>query len=182
METITNKEHPNEELLQRYATGKLAPNAIAAISAHLFECDSCFQRHENEVDLLLALRKESEQTEEARVRVSFWSQIFSGRNSLLAAAAMAVILMVFFIPRAGNNASEAVVANLIATRSGNATTEVPAARPIRLRLDPISAAPAEHVRAELVTSSGTQVWQGQADLREGKWETLVTATPRAGSY
>ena len=56
METNSITQHPTEDLLEQYIAGKLTKKAASLVSTHLFECDSCYERYETELDFRSAFR------------------------------------------------------------------------------------------------------------------------------
>src|SRR3954462_4568834 len=99
METNTLSQHPTEALLEQYAAGKLPQRTASLVSTHLFECESCYDRYEAEVDFRIALRNAAPAVAAEPEKVPFWSRftVWIPNPALVAAAAMALLLM-FAVP------------------------------------------------------------------------------------
>jgi len=182
METITLEQHPTEELLERYAAGRLPEGTVAAVSTHLFECDSCYERYENEVTLL-SLKHAPESVVVEPQRVPFWSRIrVSFPAPVLAAAAAVALLMVVAIPKWTSHDGSPVVAELSAMRGSATASSVPAGRPVQLKLNVSGAATGEQLTVQVADSAGNSLWNGTTKPANGFAEVTVDRRLGAGEY
>ncbi len=188
METNSITQHPTEDLLEQYIAGKLTKNAASLVSTHLFECDSCYERYETELDFRSAFRNAASAMPVAEpaaaaepTKESFWSRFALIPSPALVAAAALALVMMFVVPRwTGNNGSP-VVAELTAMRGGQAEKPVPAGRPVRLKLN-TDGIQGQNLRLELVDASGAAVWGGTAAPANGQAEVLVDRPLQSGTY
>lgn len=181
METITQDQHPTEELLEQYAAGKLPQNAVASISTHLFDCDSCYERYEEEVNLRINIRNAAAAATPEPERVPFWSRIFAIPAPALAGAAAFALLLLLVIPKWTNNDGAPVVAELSAMRGAEPGKPLPAGHPVRLKLN-AAGVDASSLRVEVADAGGAAVWTGTAATQNGTVDVTVDRRLRAGSY
>ena len=182
METNSITQHPTEDLLEQYIAGKLTKNAASLVSTHLFECDSCYERYESELDFRSAFRNAASATPVAEpAKESFWSRFALIPSPALVAAAALALVMMFVVPRWTGNNSAPVVAELTAMRGGQAEKAVPAGRPVRLKLN-TEGLQSQNLRVELVNASGAAVWSGTAAPENGLAEVVVNRPLQSGTY
>jgi hypothetical protein len=181
METILKDIHLSSEQLEEYVRGGLRTTEAARISGHLFECDSCNQRYDEEATLLISLRnaKAPALADKPVAMLPFWSRIFATPVPLFAAA-LTVVLVFFFVPRLSFNTTP-VVAELTAFRSATSTSAA-ANHPLLLRLDTTGLDEVRQFRAELADSSGNQVWNGTAVRQDGRQQVSVDKRLASGQY
>ncbi len=181
METILNHDnHLSSETLEEYVRGRLTVSQVALVNDHLFECDHCHAQYEQEAQLLISLRNAAPGPQEDVAAVlPFWSRITAFRGPLLAGASAAVLALVL-VPQLSEVTSPAS-AELTAYRNDVAAT-APANRPLVLHLDTNGLGELQQVRAEVADSSGTQVWNGNANLQGGRWQLSIEKRFSAGRY
>ncbi|MDZ4802391.1 MAG: zf-HC2 domain-containing protein [Bryobacteraceae bacterium] len=185
METIQNHFHLSSESLEEYVLGRAAASEAARINEHLFECDDCYQRYEQETELLVALRNATPAPQEVTAAVPFWSRLTM--PGPLLAGASAVVLLIFFVPRLSETPMSPAFAELSAYRSAGAAISAPANRNLVLRLDTTGLdatglGPASQFRAEMADSTGQAVWSGNAVQKDGRWEAIVDKRMAPGQY
>lgn len=77
-------QHLNNETLQDYIHGALAPEADAAVYSHLEQCETCRAEHDAESTIGESLRAYAAQTERelpATLKAAIWSEIRAARPS-----------------------------------------------------------------------------------------------------
>lgn len=181
METILKETHLSEDLLEQYVTGRLRSTEVTRANAHMLECNTCFERYEQEVQILHSLRvaQESSPRVTARERLPFWSR-FAGFGSPLLAAAT-IILAVLLVPRLSFINSTPAVAELTAFR-GVGSISAPANRFLVLRLDTTGLPVSGALRLEVADAGGQPVWNGTATDTNGSAQVAVNRRLEAGQY
>ncbi|MBC7927509.1 MAG: hypothetical protein H7039_17830 [Bryobacteraceae bacterium] len=184
MEPIQNNNHPSDQQIEEYAEGKLPTAQVAVISEHLFECDNCNEKYEQEAEFLVQMRSvkqavAQEATAPETNQVPWWSKWLVAPSPWLATA-VAAIALVFLVPNLTRSGTP-VVAELTALRSAT-SVKAPADRPLNLRLDTMGVAELQQVRAEMADGSGNVVWKGPVTLKEGRWEAFVDRRMGSGQY
>jgi len=185
METITKSKHPTEELLEQYAAGKLPSETVAEVSTHLFECDSCFDLYENEVNLRISFRQAAAVVPaiEPAPAQSFWSRLFVMPSpALMAGAAAAVLLLFAVVPRGTNNGATPVVAELSAMRSAGSTITLEAGHPLQLKMKTPGVVSGTDLRVQVVNETGSEVWTSETTVRSDAAEVKVDRKLTAGQY
>lgn len=176
---IQSTTHVSDTDLELYTEGSMTVNQAAVVSEHLFECDSCNERYEQEWQFRAAMRDALPtiaQTPEARQ--PWWGIVSWPAPALAAAAALVVFGIV--APRFMQTGGP-VFAELTAVRS-NKTVNLPANRPIQLRLDARGADSLQNVRIRLVDGSNKTIWEGPGEWKDGVWHAAVSSKPREGVY
>lgn len=182
METITQNQHPTEELLEQYAAGKLPSEAVASVSTHLFECDSCYELYENEVNFRISLRNAAAVAAPEPASVPFWSRLFTIPSPALMAAAAAAMLLVLVVPKGTNHTATPVVAELSAMRSAGSTITVESGHPVQLKMKASGIAAGSNVRVQVVSDAGSEVWTGATTVRNEVAELTLDRQLAAGQY
>jgi hypothetical protein len=182
METILKDTHLSTETLEEFVQGRLTATQVAGVSEHLFECDACNERYEQEVEFRAKFRKSLKgklSAEKNRLKLPFGFSFAVMPASLMAAAA-AVILAIFLVPRPSIDNSP-VFAELTAYRDAGAVT-APASRSLILHVDTTGLPEGGGLRAEIADSGGGKVWSGPVSRQNGRPEVSVIKRLPAGQY
>jgi anti-sigma factor RsiW len=178
--------HAPEAMLEEYSQGMLPDAETECFEEHLLVCPQC-QDNLAEMDAFVdAARRAASRLREEQavlaVKPGVWSW-FPHRAWLAAAAGLAILLVGGAdLWRAGRRSEPAFPVYLQAERGGETPTNsrVPAARPLRIHLDPAGLPALKFYRVEIVDSSGAPVFQ--AVTPRGAGDLIVeTARPFAAA-
>jgi hypothetical protein len=181
METLPNNFHLSSESLEEYVLGRMPASEAARVSEHLFECDSCHQRYDEEVKLLIDLRGASPGLRENAAVLPFWSRITAMPGPLLAGAS-AVAVIILLVPRLSESPSSPAFTELATFRNAGSVTAAPANRTLVLRLDTTGLEQSSQFQTELADSTGQRMWSGAAVQKDGRWEVSIDKRLAPGQY
>jgi hypothetical protein len=170
----------DEDLLERYSMGTVTEAESERIEQHLLVCQTCRNRLQEDETFLRAMREAAGDLERTQPppRPSFW-----WRPLPAFAAAAVALLLVFAGVRffQSGPALPPVAVTLQATRGAGIEGNVPANRPLVLKLD-VSTLDVQHShRVEIVDQSGREVWSGKADRVDSNLPVAIPGL-RAGIY
>jgi len=179
MQNNKSGDHVSDELLEEYARGSMVVSQASVVSEHLFECDICNQKLEEEIQFRIAMRTAaSQKVAQEPVSHRWWKPLFAPVPLL--SAAVALVFFAFFLPRI-TQTGPPVVAELAALR-GNQSAEVPAGRRLELRLAGSGTEEMKGIRVEIVSQDGGRVWNGGASLQGQFWRVETEKGFPAGQY
>jgi hypothetical protein len=179
MENIQPNTHISDELLELYVRGGLPTSQAAAASEHLFECDQCYSEYERTTTFVSAFKEAAPLLARETESAQPWWRIAAVPRPVWAAA-MAMALLLVVVPRLRQPGAP-VVAELTAQRSGS-IVKVAADRPLILKLDPTGADAVGRVRTQVVDASRKTVWEGESELKNGRWEADLNTSLSSGQY
>lgn len=165
---IRFSSHPSEEIWEEYAFGRLDESHLAPLEEHLLVCMECQETLEG-VDTFIATVKSGAAAMQTSQREPFWSRwlrpaprvaIAFGAAVLVAGVAIAATL--YSSQTFLSTAPLAVVA-LQSFRGDNLQT-VPAGHLLELQVPAADVAAGSNFRLEVVTSSGSKIWNGKAGV------------------
>jgi len=195
--------HLPEELLEKYAFGRLPQSELPGVEEHLLVCEYCRERLESEDNFALAMRvlaKTPEAPVESsafeRVRLWIWHAPGILSRPPAFSAALAVILVAGFAlwhfalrPAGnplGNQSSETIT--LAALRGGGEAgmARAEAGRALDLSIDLQTIADfspqAGNYRLEVVDTAGAPLWTGAASAAAGKLGVRMDRRLTIGTY
>jgi hypothetical protein len=158
--------HPNDELLETYALGRLSEAEAAGLEEHLIACGACRDRLVETEDFIAAFRQGALETAPAAAKVlpfrlprrTIWAPM---------AVAAALLLGIFAYQPHGNREGEPAVLVLQPLRGPEAGAAAEAGRPLVLLMD-VPSETAAGYDAEIVDSDGGTVLRRAARLRDGR--------------
>jgi hypothetical protein len=191
--------HLPEELLEKYAFGRLPASELPGVEDHLLVCEYCRERLESEDNFaeamhVLAKTREQPGKNSASDRGKGWISQIPGILSRppAIAATLAIVLVVGFglwrlaVGPTGNQRAETVA--LAALRGGGpeGMTQAQAGRALDLSIDiqtmaDFSPEPGDY-RLELVDTAGTPLWTGTASVAAGKLGARMGRRLATGTY
>jgi hypothetical protein len=198
-------EHPNEEALERFLLNRSENEELESLETHILACESCIGRLET-LELQIAdLKTALTLSEEARIQRElnknqqpFWKRwltipSLSWAGAACAALALGLTVLPHSILRNRDIAAttRAAVGDLsacsgsdidsLASCRDSETTVLPENRPLDLRLATTDI-PAGPVDVQVVTSNGSQIWQGQSTVSHEHAEVKLPGISRPGPY
>jgi hypothetical protein len=166
--------HPSEEILERYALGRVGAPDLEPIEEHLLVCPHCQERLSEADQYVLAMRNAARLllNEQPRAVPEASSAVLGKKRPALhwgmrwlwpagavAFAALALSLAVpKQLPQAGTPDEVALAVSRGAAQ--DLLTRVAAGRPLRLDIDLTEIPPASSYRLDLVNGEGQLVWSG----------------------
>lgn len=178
---LTFPSHPSEELLERFAMGKLAENEVAWVEEHLLFCTRC-QEGVEEIDAFIrATRKAAAElpplVSKPKQR---WSSVFALPIPAAGVAIAALVLTVTMLSWRPFQTVQTV--DLTATRGTSAGTAKSDA-PVRLNLAVADLSAGATFTVELVDSTGVPKWD-QRDISPvgSRLTANVPKSLRPGQY
>ncbi len=200
-------EHPTEEALERFLLNRSEDSESEIVETHILACEACVTRLESLELHITDLKAALVQFEEARInkeltpaRSSWKSWLTLPTLSWAGAACAAFLIGVTVMPHAMHRTqlasfseSGAAAGDLsacrgsdgtdatLATCRGAGTLSFPESRPLNLRVD-TSDLPHGPVDIQLVNGEGTEVWQGQAAIKNDRAELKLPKISQSGAY
>jgi len=191
--------HATEELLEEYSFGRIYEPQLGPLEEHLLICAQC-QLALSEIDEYASLMKAGLASFELERQCSgvpprppvrpapspgFALPQMIGSDLLLAMAFLLVLVgtAVAWRMQSSANSFPASTVTLIALRGGEGdVARAPSSRPLDLVFDRTDLPPDLSYRAEVVSSSGRQVWNGNVQIAEQSLTARVTNPLGAGVY
>ena len=178
--SLVFRDHPDENVLEEYAFGRLCDAKAAVLEEHILVCAHC-RAALTQTDDYIQLMKF------AVSRPLEIPQTGNGRRSALASLASAAILAAACIaavawvkPHA--QPASVMLASFRGGAAGAAVNQVAAGHPLDLSISAADVPPAAHYRLEVVTSLGDSVWSGPASAGDGRLLAHLTKSLGAGTY
>ncbi len=172
------RPHTDDDQLDRFAMGALPADTAAVIEEHLLECLACRERL-RQADEFTSLFRESATLPEARPR-RLWTGSWGWRVAGGAAAAAAMVAVLFVGTRRDGPSAAPAIVTLEALRGPEAPAEIQAGRTAILLFD--IAAPARgSYEARIFDRNGEELLKPQTDVRDGRLSVTVESLAK-GSY
>jgi anti-sigma factor RsiW len=174
--SLVSLDHPDENVLEEYAFGRLSDAKAAVLEEHMLVCGRCrtaLARTDEYIRLMkFAL---SRPLEIPRPR--------NGRRPVLAsvgALAAACIAVVAWVRPHAQPAS----VTLASFRGGGglSVNQAAAGHPLDLSISAADVPPAAHYRLEVVTSMGESIWSGPASAGDGRLAAHFPKSLGVGMY
>ncbi len=166
--------HPSEEILERYALGRVGASDLEPIEEHLLVCPQCQERLSEADQYVLAMRDAARLLLNEQPRAvpetssSRWGKrkpaIHWGMRLLWPAGAIAFagLALSLAVPKQLSQAGTPEEVALAVSRGAaqELLTTVAAGRPLRLDIDLTEIPPASSYRLDLVNDEGQLAWSG----------------------
>ncbi len=166
--------HPSEEILERYALGRVGASDMEPIEEHLLVCPQCQERLSEADQYILAMQDAARLLLNGRSRAvpepssSLWGKrkpaLHWGMRWLwpAGAVAFAALALSLAVPKQLSQAGIPEEVALAVSRGAaqELLTHVAAGRPLRLDIDLTEIPPASSYRLDLVNDDGQFVWSG----------------------
>jgi hypothetical protein len=173
-------QHIDDEILDRYASGSLHGELLAAVEEHWLACPRC-QSRLIEADEFIGLFRAVARQPDARPQ-SIWSRLFSNRLLGWTGAAAVFASVLLFISVEFRKAPVAIATvSMQALRGPEAVPAIAAGKPARLVFDLLPAGTAQDYQIQIVNALGTQVLSSPAESNDGHLSLLVRKI-EFGSY
>jgi Putative zinc-finger len=156
----TPDKHPHEDVFEDYAFGRLPFESASDFEEHLLACEECQHTLDETDDYIRTMKAAT--AEYAAERHSFWPGRIRfwdrglGWNAFAAAVLLVTCLTALLSWRTPPGDPKVIA--LEAYRGGS--TQVPAGRPLDLKIDLRDVQPAAGYRVEVVDVTGHTVWFG----------------------
>jgi hypothetical protein len=173
--------HIEEEVLERYALGKLSEEQAAPLEEHLFICHQCQDRLEAADDLIKNLRLAAPLLE-AEPAAEPWYQRFFRIPKLAWVPAVAAAAVLAIVIQTTPSLDRPQVVELRALRGGDSASEVESGSLLNLRLGTEGLRSGRPYRVEIVNSRGTRIWYGVVGWTDGAAGVNVPKLLGAGQY
>jgi hypothetical protein len=169
--------HIDDDVLDRYASGSVRPELLAAIEEHLLTCPDC-QTRLIAVDEFIGLFRAAATQPDARPQ-PFWRRLFNARW-IGAVAVVAAVLSLIFVefPRPRLMPATVFMQSL---RGPEAVATITAGNPVRLVFDFTPAGDARDYEVRVVNLLGTQVLAIPLESNNGQLSVLIRKLG-VGSY
>jgi hypothetical protein len=185
---VESVRHPAEELLEKYAMGKIAEDQLPSLEEHLLVCSDCQVRMADMDDYVQAANAAAAELERTHAagKPSLW-EFLSGdfwripKPVWAAGLAAAVVAMVVPFAHQSVPGTEVYLSTLRGTNP-SATATVNSRAKILLRIDTATIAPAPSYQLQLVSSTGRQIWNTRVIQKDQQISALVPHTLSAGKY
>jgi hypothetical protein len=195
------RDHPSEEALERFLLNRSENEELETLETHILACDNCISRLET-LELQIAdLKAALTLSEEARIqrelnqnKQPFWKGWFTVSSMSWAGAAcaalalgLAVLPHSFMRTYIGRTAQVDLSAcsgsdpDTLASCRGLDTAVLPENRPLDLRLATTDI-PAGPVDVQVVTSNGSEIWQGHSTVNREHAEVKLPGISQPGPY
>ncbi|MGI8745354.1 MAG: hypothetical protein ACR2NN_22820 [Bryobacteraceae bacterium] len=176
--------HVAEDVLEKYAMGKIAEDQIPPLEEHLLVCSDCQVRLAGIDDYVLAAKGAAAELENKKAtRKPPLLELLSGRfwhiPAPLWAAGLAAAMAITIVPFTHRNVPETEV--YLSTLRGS-DTGTSASGKVLLNIDTSTLATSPAYQLQLVSSSGSEVWKSRVIPQNGR---IIAAVPRklgAGRY
>ena len=188
-----SQEHPDDDIWEEYAFGRVRDSAAAVLEEHLLVCERC-QNTLAETDQFIRSMKAATDAAPAHW-AKHWKVLpfrAGGRRATVAAAlavACVAVLVLFgparsLVTRSSVSATEPVLVKLTSIRSGSEATmnRAPAKRPLDLSIALSDVPASAQYRLEVLTFWGKVVWSGAAQSNNGALSAHVLSGLSEGTY
>jgi hypothetical protein len=195
--SLVFRAHPSEDLLEEYSFGRLNEFQAAPLEEHLLVCTSCQQTLAG-LDQYILLVKMAAGPEVLSLTPPRWRIWFDRLNEWAGGGRRRAVRVVWTTALAGAMGSAAallllrsqasisppVAIELVSYRGGgNAASAVATAgRPLDLAVDIPDLPSAASYRVEVVTTTGSRVWEGAPHTAGGKLSAHLPQGLRPGAY
>lgn len=184
MPTKIMNSHLSEDALELYSLGRLAESELDGVEEHLLVCSHCQDRLAETDDFVKAVRSATAELEQHPVESwrSKVARLFEIPKPVWAAGgalAAAALLMPVFRP---GLESPAVVDLASYRDAAAATAQVPAGKPLELRLATAGIDVNDAAVVEIVNTAGARKWEGHPSRNGAAWMVKVPVKLDAGQY
>ncbi len=189
-------QHPSEEILERYALGRVGALEIEPIEEHLLVCPQCQERLSEADQYVLAMRDAarvllSEQPQASpATSFSLWGKRKLPRERGVrwlwpaGAVAFAALALSVMIPQQAmkHDAPQDVALAVSRGATHDLLTQVAAGHPLRLNIDLTEIPPAPSYRLDLVNDDGQVEWSGTGVGVRNRLHFALSHVLSAGKY
>lgn len=193
--SLVFQEHPNDDVWEEYAFGRLSGDELDAADEHLLLCEHCQGILAYADEYRRFMKYATARFPEAHA-ASRWQKVLpfvtgarAGRLvSAGTVAAACVAALVWLAPQGSQWMSTpkavAVPVELQSLRAGSAAamSHAPAGHPLDLSISAGDVPPSDRYRVEVVTSWGEPVWSGMVDVDGGGLEAHIGKRLTKGTY
>jgi hypothetical protein len=174
-------DHIDEEILERYALGKLDENDAAPLEEHLFVCHACQDRLADADAYIRSFRRVAPEiaAEPAKER---WYERYFRLPKLVWVPAVAAMAVFAIVIQTTPTYNQTQVVTLRAYRGVEAGAEVEAGTLLELKLGTEGLKQGLPYRVEIVDAKGTKVWYGVAGWKDEIAAVNVPKPLGAGRY
>jgi len=202
--------HATEELLEEYSFGRICEPQLGWLEEHLLICAQCQLELDDieEYKVLIKAGLASLESDRRAAAVSLesptgpgsldrlasglrrtlslhfaWPGMLASKNLLAAACLVALAgAIVAWRMQSPMTMAPAAFVKLVALRGGEDSAGAPSGRPLDLVFDRTDLPADSSYRAEVVNSSGRQMWSGSVRIADQNLSIRVARPLRAGAY
>ena len=171
-------KHVSEEDLERYSMNQLAEPELGEVEMHLLVCVECQDRVTESDRFVRSMRVAGSKLR----REPVWRLWPAWWRPALAVAFAVGLLIVAGVHLGSRNAAPALAVLQASRGPMPAHSQVPAGRPVQLQMDLTDLAAFPAYRVEVVDSSGRRLWQGPAEIQNGRAAVNVPKPLAKGRY
>jgi hypothetical protein len=195
--SLVFQKHPDEDVWEQYAFGRLGGKKLAALEEHLLICERCQNTLASTDEFVLLMKRGTasftsspKQAHPGKVLPFGAGRRHVPKYAAVGAIAVASVAALVWIapetflrhPAAAHGAAMPVALQSLRSGSTAAMNRAPVGHPLDLSISFRAMPPSAHYRAEVVTSRGKTVWTGQADVNHGALQTRVGINLAKGIY
>jgi hypothetical protein len=177
----SQSNHIDEEILERYALGKLGEEDVAPLEEHLFVCHACQDRLDD-TDAFVSAFRTAIQEVPAGAAQERWYQRFFRIPKVAWVPALAAAAVLAIVVQTTPTIDKPQLVQLRTYRGAEVGGEVAAGSPLDLRLGSENLKRGLPYRVEIVDSRGARVWYGVASWDEDVAGVHVSKVLGAGKY
>lgn len=201
--SLDSLDHPDEDVMEEYAFGRLNNASGAVLEEHLLICPHC-RTTLAETDEFIRLMKYGTSRQTAVRPILIWRPSLAACTAPAAKAVQPIAvrqLQTWYRPlQVSSGILAACAAVFMLTQSlgllrpptpvslalvsyrGPLTIEAPAGRPLDLSISAADVPPSPEYRVEVVNATGRLIWSDAASIGGGKLSAHVPKSLRAGQY
>jgi hypothetical protein len=172
--SLVFRDHPDENVLEEYAFGRLNDAKLAVLEEHILVCERCRSALAETDDYIRLMKFAASRPMEMPRRRSKRTAIAA--EGVLAAACLAA--MSWFEP---HPAPSSVTLGSLGG-AGAPMNQAAAGHPLDLSISTASLPPAAKYHLEVVNSTGESVWSGAVGANNGRVSAHIDKSLGAGAY
>lgn len=190
--SLVFQEHPDDDIWEEYAFGRVTPQQETKLEEHLLVCERCqkvlagIEEYVRTMKFAMAHFAEHSSARPQRAKLYPFARRLA--NSLpnariISAVATACVALLLWFGSSKTAARSSVEVPLRSLRAGGEVlNQAPARHPLQLSVPLADVPPSTQYQFELVTAAGKRIWSGPAQPRDGVLAAHVPKNLEAGSY
>lgn len=178
--------HPDDEIIERYALGRLGEPELGEVEEHVLICEPCQDRVAAAEEFATVMRKAAANVAVARPQEAWWRRWLTldwlpMPAPALAAAMMVVLALGVWQPWRASAPAEWRTVELATLRGGEAKVDAAEGFALDLRLDAAGLAPVG-LTAQIVGADGRVVTETAVAIEDAKVNVRYANGLKAGQY
>ena len=178
--------HPDDEILERYALGRLAEPELGEVEEHVLICEPCQERVAEAEEFAAVMRKAAANVAAERPREAWWRRWLTldwlpMPMPALAAAAMVLVALAVWQPWRPGGPAEWRTVEMETLRGGERMGGAAEGFALELRLD-VTGLETNGLTAQIVGADGQLVAEPALTAEGGKLKVRYAPGLKAGQY